>query len=271
MAWKEIRTPLFRRGGVVDTIVGIVGVIVLLITYAYAIANGYMDERTVHVVYVIIFAMVGTLFSAVLSATAITSEKEARSWPILLATPLGDTHILLGKALGIFRRCLPIWGVLAAHVIVFTLVGYIHPIALFHLAILAAWVCIFLTGSGLYFSSCFKRTTVAVAMNLGLGFAVWILIPIVLSLLSIGSGSEALLEECISFNPAAQAFVLMEGAGGEHEASQPLSSLDYDWPDSLGDGVGPTTVRMVLYLMVYGTVGVVFAWRAKRRFRKSIF
>lgn len=45
---------------------------------------------------------------AVFSAGGITVEKEARTWPILLATPLEDKEIVRGKAIAAFRRNLPL-------------------------------------------------------------------------------------------------------------------------------------------------------------------
>ena len=79
-------------------------------------------------------------------------------WPILLATPLNDWHILLGKAAGVVRRCFPAWMLLSVHLVLFTLiVRILHPIVLLHAAMLGAGLVVFLSSTGLYFSSRFRR------------------------------------------------------------------------------------------------------------------
>ncbi len=271
--WKELRTPLLR-GGKVAAIIGISAAIFATgTTYAVCIKEDCLGSSETHAVYAVIFVILGTLCTAVLSATAITSEKEARTWPILLATPLSDWHILVGKAFGIFRKCSPIWLFLAGHVIVFTIVGFIHPIAIVHMAMLVAWIVFFFTGTGLYFSSCFKRTTAAVVMNFGLGLMLWVIVPMLLGLTLVISGihDDDLSELYVSANPVIQAVVLMEGAGGIWHAAGGLTALDYDWPVANFSDVFSTTSVMLCFMLIYGAIGILFAWRAKCRFRRAIF
>ncbi|HDY65431.1 MAG TPA: hypothetical protein ENH84_04260 [Phycisphaerae bacterium] len=273
--WKELKTPLLK-GGRITAVIGVLAAIAgTVITYAVCADEDCLDMAVTQVVYGVIFVIMGTVCTAVLSATAITSEKEARSWPILLATPLSDWNILIGKAVGIFRKCLPIWLFLAAHVIIFVIVGYIHPIAIVHLGMLVIWVVVFFTGSGLYFSSRFKRTTAAVVMNFGLGVTLWAIIPMVLGLtMAIGSHSdEGLVELSLMTNPLVQTGVIMEGASGTRNVRLGLAQLRYNWPDSLRDNVAvaATTKRMLVFMIGYILAGVLFAWRAKCRFRRNIF
>ena len=126
----------------------------------------------------------------VFSATRITTEKESQTWPILLVSSLSDYDILMGKAVSAFRRCLPIWGLLAGHVVLFVLVGYIHPAAIVHLLIVVAWVTCFVTGAGLYFSARFRHTTAAVVATFSLMLGLWAVGPIVAGLLSMATDSE---------------------------------------------------------------------------------
>ena len=109
-----------------------------------------VDEDT-HISFVLIALGLGLLSTVVLSATCITSEKESRSWPLLLATTLDNRAILIGKWAGILRRCLPAWIWLFGHVIIFSLAGFIHPVAILQIGCMAIGTLIFLSGSGLYF------------------------------------------------------------------------------------------------------------------------
>ncbi len=130
------------------------------------------------------FTVIGSVFTIVLSATSITSEKETRSWPILLATSMDDWYILLGKAIGVFRRCFPIWLLMAGHIFLYILLKYIHPVAIFHMPIFITGLVVFLTGTGLYFSARFRRTTSAVVANFALALVLWAVVPVILGLVS---------------------------------------------------------------------------------------
>ena len=272
IVWKELRTP-FIRGGRKKNVIGLImTIIALLVTYASCIREKSLDSDFAHITYTLIFVILGLITNIVLSATTITSEKETRSWPILLATSMDDWQILLGKAVGVFRRCLPIWLLLAGHLILFILVRYIHPIAAVHLAILVTWIVVFLSGTGLYFSARLKRTTSAVVANFALALTLWAVIPILLGLVTTISHDEDILEAYISINPVTQAVVIMDGAGGSQNAESNLSRLDYKWPGGRsGNNIGPTTSFLLITMLVYISLGFLFAWRAKFRFRKNIF
>jgi ABC-type transport system involved in multi-copper enzyme maturation permease subunit len=233
-----------------------------------------MDEDFAHIAYTLIFVIIGLITNIVLSATTITTEKETRSWPILLATSMSDWQILIGKAVGVFRRCLPIWLLLAGHLILFITVRYIHPIAVVHLAILVTWIVVFLSGSGLYFSARLKRTTSAVVANFALALTLWAVIPLLLGLVATITYESDILEAYILANPVVQTVVIMDGAGGSDNAKSNLSRLDYDWPSPSGsswNNIRSTTSILLITMLIYMSMGLLFAWRAKCRFRRNIF
>ena len=273
VVWKELKSPLLR-GGRAKTIIGIVLTsICLLVTYLLCADD--MDERYTHVIYAVIFVIIGMLGTAVLSATSITSEKESRTWPILLATPLSGWQIILGKAMGVFRRCLPVWILLGGHVALFVIVGYIHWIVLLHMLILVVWVVVFFTGAGLYFSARFKRTTTAVVMNIALGAVLWAIIPLVALMVSaIGrSYNDDVAEASISVNPVVHVIVALEGGAGDQNARRSVGKLSYGWPDPFGGNntAAQATVIMLATMVGYSLVGLLFACRAKARLRRSVF
>ena len=263
-----------------NSIIGLVAAIAaLLLTYALCKKAKCLDEDFTHISYTLLFVVIGSIFNMVLSAATITSEKESRAWPILLATSMDDWHILLGKAVGVFRRCLPIWLLLAGHVGLFILVGYIHPIAAVHLLMLVTWLVVFISGSGLYFSSLFRRTTSAVVATFALAIVLWAVVPSILGLTAVITEGDDVFAPVLAFarkhggvlaNPAVQAVVIMNGAGGERNARTQLSSLEYDWPYRRLE-IGPTTIVLFVTMVIYIFAGLVFAWRAKCRFRRNIF
>ena len=133
VVWKELRAPFIQGVDNRNSYIGLALAIVALgVTYWTSARAHALAENFAHVSYGQLFVFMGIVVSVVFSATRITSEKESQTWPLLLTTPLGNGDILLGKAASAFRRCLPIWGLLAGHMVLFVLVGYIHPIAIVH-------------------------------------------------------------------------------------------------------------------------------------------
>jgi ABC-type transport system involved in multi-copper enzyme maturation permease subunit len=270
--WRELRAPMIQGRDGRNSIIGLVfTIIVLLITYGLGVKENYLDEGFTQISYVLMFTIVGSIFTMVLSATSITSEKETQSWPILLATSMDDWNILMGKAIGVFRRCLPIWLLMVGHIFLFICIRYIHPIAILHMPIFLTGLVVFLTGAGLYFSSRLKRTTSAVIASFALALVLWIILPSLFGLVSAITNDYEVVENVVSANPAAQVVILMEGAGGSFNARAGFSKLNYKWPDNSLCKIWPTTGLVIVYMLIYTVVGVLFAWRAKCWFRRNVF
>lgn len=278
VVWKELRAPLIQGLDNKNSYIGLaVSVLALLLTYLFSAKEGALDENFTHVSYALMFVLMGLIFTIVFSATRITAEKESQTWPILLATPLSDWDILLGKAASAFRRCLPIWGLLAGHVLVFVLVGYIHPVAVFHLLIVVTWLTCFITSAGLYFSTRFGRTTTAVVASFALTLGLWVVGPILAGLLSIVGNRGDPFVKYMWMHPAIQTELVMAGAGGRQNASLPLSSLEYGTERVIfnvgheASGVGRVTAILIVRALVYIFAGLLFFWRAKCRLRRHVF
>jgi hypothetical protein len=84
--WKEMRGPLLGRHPILARMgIGLLLLTLIVIYVALAIENHISDEW-VHVAFSVCLMGLASVFSAVVPATVITSEKESRSWPILLVT-----------------------------------------------------------------------------------------------------------------------------------------------------------------------------------------
>lgn len=268
--WRELRAPMIKGAEGRNSIIGlIIAIIALVITYGTC--KDFIDEPFVHICYMLMFTVIGSVFTIVLSATSVTSEKETRSWPILLATSMDDWHILMGKAIGVFRRCLPIWLLMAGHIYLFICMRYIHPIAILHVPVFMTGLVVFLTGTGLYFSARFNRTTSAVIASFALALFLWAILPGMIGLISVFIHDYHTVGNFISANPAAQIAILMDGAGGKWNAQTGFSHLNFPWPDSSWRKAWPTTGLVLIYMLIYTVAGATFGWRAKCRFRRNIF
>ena len=89
---------------------------------------------------------------------------------------------------------------------------------------------------------------------------------------SIQSDESEVFMTYISANPVLQVTTVMEGAAGEINAKTKLSRLEFDWPTDIPDEGAYATIGILLIIaLIYASVGVLFAWRAKCRFRRNIF
>jgi ABC-type transport system involved in multi-copper enzyme maturation permease subunit len=271
VAWKELRVPWFRnrmRGMLA------VGGALLLLVISYAIcANRELERGETHSVYGIVFVLLGILVTTMLSAAAISSEKEARSLPLLLATTLSNGAILWGKAVGVLWRCAPVWALLVGHVLLFSAAGLIDISALPMLTVMAAGVVVLLIGSGLFFSACFRHTTTAVIMNLGFAVLVWAVVPLVFAAaaeIDRPRGS-ALKKWYATENPVVQTAVVLEATSGSNRYYYPHDHRVYHWPASDISSPEDTWAAILLCADLHFACGVGLAVAAARRLRRGVF
>lgn len=273
--WKELKSPFFHGRNVTAALVIGAAIVLLLFTYCLCVEEASLEDDDTHMAYGCIFQCLGLLFTIVIPAACITSEKEARTWQTLLATPLEDREIFVGKFIGALRRCLPIWIPLFAHIIIFSAIGYIHHYAIHQMAIVTAWILVFFICTGIYFSTLFKRTTTAVIMNFVLGLTIWAFIPLVMSMwLVLQDGSEDLVEWYMDFNPVFQGLLIMyettmnDGWGYYHNVHY---VHNYDWMGQRDLSPRDSTIFMFKCMVGYMAIGSLFAWRSMCRFRRRIF
>ncbi len=278
VVWRELRAPFIYGVDNRNSYIGLaITLIALLFTYLASARAGCLDEGFVHVAYLMLFVFLGGVVNAVFAATRITSEKESQSWLLLLATPLSDGDILFGKAVSAVRRCLPIWGLLAGHMILFVAIRYIHAIGIVHMALLVAWITCFVTGVGLYFSTRFSRTTSAVVASFAVFLGLWAAGPILIGLFSMISPQSSLPSVYFWTHPTIQTQIIMDGAGGRQHARTDWRALEYDTAHIVYHGdTGPLSVGRMTWMLaavsaLYILVGLLFFWRARRHLRRRVF
>ena len=159
---------------------------------------------------------------------------------------------------------MPIWCLLFGHMIVFTLTGVIHPVAILQMGILVAWIVAFLSGTGVYFSTRFRHTTTAVIANFALAGVIWVLVPIILAMV-IGTtrGDMDVVAGYIDTHPFVQTGVVIDGA------TRPLGT--YYWPGKDSLNAGESTFWLLTCMAGYMFVGYLFMWRARFRLRRNVF
>jgi ABC-type transport system involved in multi-copper enzyme maturation permease subunit len=274
--WRELRSTWLKRGVLFWVLTG-VGFWLLLLIYALVAwaEHSAFTRNDGHIGFIVVYTIIGALATCVLAATNITSEKESRSWELLLCTPLGDWHILLAKFVGALRRCVPLWLLPIAHILLFSLAGCCHVALLPMYLLIAGGMVVLLVGAGMYFGSRFRRTTTAVILNIGLALGLWAALPLCTALLAEATHSD--LRETVSYvidaNPVFQAGIVCEKLAGAGNARRHLSEMMFYWNGfshrlaSFGDTLAYLTLSAGLNI----AFAAVLAWRAKCQFRKRWF
>ncbi len=260
--WKELRAPLLASRKQ-EWILAIAIVAALAMTY-WATSK-YLYSEAAHITYTLVFLLINLMAVSVLAATTITSEKEASTWDALMTTALSGREILFGKVLGVLRRLLPVGALFLGHVMLFTVIGVIHPLGIFHTFLLLGGPTVFLAGTGIYFSLRAKRTTTAVMLNVGLALFLWLMLPILMALIddALLRGGDDLIEAAMIFNPMVLDALAFD-ALTKNKWMQPLA---FDGPTGDLDGWQFTGILLLVNLLYAGVGLAIIAWCA-RRFRR---
>jgi len=178
--WKEMISlwiKNFRMGTILTTILA---VLILVFVYTYCSYEDFLGRKEAHIVFILVYFFFGLFRTATSAATSITSEKEARTWPILLTTALTEKQVVLGKIIGSCLGGWAFWLLLAGHVAVFSLAGSIPLAAILPLALLIVSSSLLVSAVGVFFSSCFRRSSISASVNLilFLGFTAPICCPV---------------------------------------------------------------------------------------------
>jgi hypothetical protein len=110
IVWREVHQPLFPRGrrglfNIMGLVVGI-GLIVAVLVFVVVRSSSTIGPLCYVVAGLLQLLFIVNLASS--AASTFTREKEARTLPILLLTPLDNREIIKAKAVGLLRRNLPL-------------------------------------------------------------------------------------------------------------------------------------------------------------------
>ncbi|MBN2211441.1 MAG: ABC transporter permease subunit [Sedimentisphaerales bacterium] len=272
IVWKELREPLVRVRSLWQKIMLTLILLFMAAFYGYTVYRHWMEEEVFHILFVVIYMIAGMFATMVGAAAAITKERETRSWPILLITPLTDGGIIYGKVVGTIRRYMPIWLFLGVHLMVFSLFGYINPAVLVHMPLIILNGVIYAVLSGLCFSSLCRKTALALVLTLLFSLGWMIFLPMMLGI----AGSSDAIELLISANPIMQSGVIMEATSGKYNISSGnyyydiSQGLKYDW---FGENLGfvGTTLALVGFTVLNLILSMVFFIIARTNLRNKLF
>jgi ABC-2 type transport system permease protein len=266
VVWKELKSRISSREKLIVSVIIGLEVAMILAMYLFSVTADIFGDQEAYLLYICIFMGLGMFSVTIFPSTCITSEKESHAWPLLLTTTLNDWQILFGKFVGVLRRCFFIWLLLFFYVSLFWIFQYLEPLVLINIIFIITGTIIFLSGTGFYFSSRLKHSNEAVIANVALAALLWGLLPFLLGLLAEADRStRALREYYLNLVPFVQAMVVMVATDFSNS-----TWFSYDWPDH-HRGLLESTYLILTIMLGYMLVGMLFAWCAKRRFRRDIF
>lgn len=241
--WRELNRPV--TGSVISDRAGvlILGVL-MVVVYSLGIYYQWIVERGFHSLFVGFIASIILLRTATLAAITIASEKQTKTWPILLTTPLDDAQIIRSKAFAVLRRTVGLWIILTAHIVLFTITGVLHPLAGLGAFCSIVPAVLFLIGSGLLAGTFFKTNTGAIIATFAIPLVAWFFCP--------------------CFTTSNPAFV----AGWSMMID---SSLFSEMPAGVPYFAFFGLLMLVVPTVSYVVFGLVFLWWAKCRVRRKIF
>jgi len=144
-----------------------------------SICDDRQDAVMVQAAFIGLVLVAGLVQVAVLSACTIVPERQARTLPLLLATPLSEWEIVQAKALGVLRKTSPTWALLAVQVLVFTVLGSLSAGRAMLVMVVALGAVAFVLGVGIYFSTRVGSTSVAVLAALVTATLLWLGLPVI--------------------------------------------------------------------------------------------
>ena len=174
--WKD---TIHRRTGYI-LVAAIIVMGLLLFSYLATIVIEYEHTfpRKQHLAYVFLLGILGTLVAIVVSASGIPAEREARSWDMVLASPLTNGQIVRGKFLAALRRFGPAYIPLGLHVVLFTLTGSLRPVVLLHVAAIVVGSAMFIAALGVLIGTRVRSTTTAMVTIFLLLLFLWVGAPL---------------------------------------------------------------------------------------------
>ncbi|MEQ8845643.1 MAG: ABC transporter permease subunit [Phycisphaerales bacterium] len=170
--WRELRQTATGSG--TRTLIAF-GIGIAILLFLYAVAG--LDDPGLTVTLMLITAVGLTAQAALSTPTAITAERDAGSWGVLLTTPVGARQIVLGKTLGSMRRLWLAPAVLAFHLLLVMATGWFHPIGVLHALILLLALVFMLASTGVCLGLLCRRGVTAAVLNMGLPLALFLVLP----------------------------------------------------------------------------------------------
>jgi len=264
--WKDSIRRRFR------TRTDIAAVIVLGIQFVSYFAALSLSVHYIEAIYQFSLGILGSLIAIVVAATVIPGEREARTWDMVLASPMSNDRIVWGKFLAALRRFALAFFPLGLHVLIFTFGMMLHPLSALLVAAVTIGMASFIAAMGVLVGTFARRTTTTLVAVLVICLLLWLVTPLVPFLAEhvkpdpYGYHDRTVSEAVLNVNPFMQLIVI--GNAMSHISSDSTYQyLWYNWPDE-SRGFGDTTMIILFTTGGYVLAAAVALGIASSRLRK---
>ncbi|MCA9280807.1 MAG: ABC transporter permease [Phycisphaeraceae bacterium] len=253
--WHEMRTKWVGN----KWAAGIMGLIILgFLGWVFYTAWSNQEWEALHYAMLLMLG-IAQLFMAMVSTTSrIATERQKRTWDVLMTTPLPAWRIVMGKLIAGIVRLMPVPILLAVYFSLFSLLGFVRWYTTVEIVFLISAWTIFLAASGLFWSSMFKRPIAASVVNMVTAAGLWMGAPMVMgfvfgAILQTDVGELWLMRAIVALNPF---YMLYESLTG----GIPSDYFGYngDFPDNY-DFVGKRLSPQAFLMVVIASGGAALA------------
>jgi len=166
--WREVRQATFGSRRKFSSIAGL-AVAGLLFLYWRA----GLGEEGLHAALAVVGAIAVMIQPVFMTTGSIAGEREARTWDVLLSTPMTARAILIGKMAGALRMQWFLPTLILVHFLITALAGYASLVLIAQLLLIFAGPVLFFTATGQLMSLIFRKSTTAAVCNLLLAMLIW--------------------------------------------------------------------------------------------------
>ena len=263
--WREMHQPAFRTRTVAGAMI-VLGAIFLFVAYY----NDALKENGFDAFMGVALTVVCTLMATGATAGAVGQEIQARTWPVLVATPLPPREIIWGKLLGGVRRQWP----LVAFYLVHSAIGLVFGVTKLWLVVLVVAMVaatVFAVSSlGVLLSVLIRKTTSTMAVCFLTVVSVWLILPISFKVLGeiyrggmLGTALDEAADWLILPNPATLTIVLCEGLFSTGRAKE------FRLPSGSAVTFGELMLMIGMFVGIMLLLGCLFARLAQGAFDRA--
>jgi len=191
--WRERRLPMLSSRAATIGLVIVLAVIIFFL----AITTD-LNDRALHAPIGVILMLANLLVAAVAGAAAVAGEREARTWDVLLQTPLSGRRILTSKFLAALTVSSIIPLIAAARHLLFWALGVGSPLAFVSDLVLFGGSAALLIAIGVFVSLHVKKISTASNAAMGIALLIWLVIPIVTLVLASLLIPSSVIEEVLT-------------------------------------------------------------------------
>lgn len=226
--WREMRQAAITRRWWVNAI--ILAAVAAIMVWAYFETG--LNEGMAFVP-TLIALLLTVLQACTVASGAIAGEVQSKTWAVLLTTPMPPGEILMGKLVGAVVRLWPAPTLAMANLVFLTVMGALHPLALVHVGLVFAAVCVTLPSVGLLFSLTQRKGNAASTSTVLTMLGAWMVLPFLMmiasAVMSGFAGGRSRVQDVVgdvflSFNPF---YLIANALGGAFARPGSSFSLTY--------------------------------------------